>query len=75
MVKSESRLEYQMCEALERLSTALDKLRDLLEDHMDADVSVLRLSREGRVQLLEKAQADYLYYWHYARTFTQEYSG
>lgn len=72
MVRGESEIECHTREALEHLSTALDRLRDILEDNMDVDVRLLRLSREERAQLLAKAESDYLYYWHYSTVFSLE---
>ncbi len=70
MAQEESRLERQMRGACQQLTTALDTLKWLLEDNMDADLTQLRIELDERLELRDKIEADYQFYWSYVLLLT-----
>ncbi|MGZ4932534.1 MAG: hypothetical protein ACXV46_07090 [Halobacteriota archaeon] len=70
MAQEESRLERQMREACQELTTALDRLKWLLEDNVSADLTQLSIELDDRLELSDKIEADYQFYWRYVLLLT-----
>ncbi|MDD1720904.1 MAG: hypothetical protein LUP95_02855 [Euryarchaeota archaeon] len=65
MAQEHSRLERQMLAACQQVTTALDNLKWLFEDNMDADLTQLRIELDERLELRDQIEADYQFYSKY----------
>jgi len=65
MAQELSRTERQVLAACQQVTTALDNLKWLLEDNIDADLTQLRIELDERLELRDQIEADYLFYWKY----------
>ncbi len=70
MAQEQSRLERQMLSACLQVTTALDNLKWLFEDNIDADLTQLRIELDERLELRDKIEADYQFYWKYVLLLT-----
>ncbi len=65
MAQEQSRLERQILSACQQVTTALDTLKWLFEDNVAADLTQLRIELDERLELRDKIEADYQFYWKY----------
>lgn len=65
MVQEHSRLERQVLAACQQVTTALDNLKWLFEDNIDADLTRLRVELDERLELRDQIEADYQFYAKY----------
>ncbi len=65
MAQEQSRLERQILSACQQVTTALDTLKWLFEDNVAADLTKLRIELDERLELRDKVEADYQFYWKY----------
>ncbi len=65
MTQELSRLERQMLTACQQVTTALDTLKWLFEDNMDASLTQLRIELDERLELRDQIEADYQFYSKY----------
>ncbi len=65
MAQELSRTERQVLAACQQVTTALDTLKWLFEDHMDADLTQFRIELDERLELRDQIEADYQFYSRY----------
>ncbi len=66
MAQELGRLERQVLAACQQVTTALDNLKWLFEDNMDANLTQLRIELDERLELRDQIEADYRFYSKYA---------
>ncbi len=65
MAQGHSRLERQMLAACMQAAAALDTLKWLFEDNINADLTQLRIELDERLELRDHIEADYQFYSKY----------
>ncbi len=70
MAQELSRVERQVLAACQQVTTALDTLKWLFEDNIDADLTQLRIELDERLELRDQIEADYQFYSKYVLLLT-----